>query len=195
MTKNIETGVRLNQDDTNFELSLFQSSSDFGDRSKYDAKTDAFLMSREKTRIRGLETSISQKLDNHNVKLAYSRTEGKYDSNDDGNLDKNLNGLNVGPNRLIASWRAKWTDNLSTYLQANHAFKRNFDGQNLDFGGYTLVDASVAYKLPKGTASLAVSNLLDKDYITYYSQSALANNDRYFAGRGRTVTLGYSVDF
>ncbi|WP_230660957.1 TonB-dependent receptor [Psychrobacter sp. I-STPA10] len=195
LTKNIETGVRLNQEDTNFELSLFQSSSDFGDRSKYDAKTDAFLMSREKTRIRGLETSISQKIDNHALKLAYSHIEGKYDSNDDGNLDKNLNGLNVGPNRLIASWGTKWTDNLSTYLQANHAFKRNFDGQNLDFGGYTLVDASVAYKLPKGTASLAVSNLLDKDYITYYSQSALANNDRYFAGRGRTVTLGYSVDF
>ena len=59
------------------------------------------------------------------------------------------------------------------------------------------MDAAVGYKLPgkRGQLSLAVSNLLDKQYITYYSQSALVENDRYFAGRGRTLTLGYRIDF
>lgn len=55
----------------------------------------------------------------------------------------------------------------------------------------------MGYKLPgkRGQLSLAVSNLLDKQYITYYSQSALVKDDRYFAGRGRTLTLGYRIDF
>ncbi|BFM03826.1 hypothetical protein Psyaliredsea_24730 [Psychrobacter alimentarius] len=96
---------------------------------------------------------------------------------------------------MIASWGAKWSDKINSYIQVNHAFDRNFDGQNLDFDGYTLVDGSISYKLPKGVANLAVSNLLDKEYITYYSQSALDDDDRYFAGQGRTVTVGYSVDF
>lgn len=42
---------------------------------------------------------------------------------------------------------------------------------------------------------MGVSNLFDKQYITYYSQSALVEPLRYFAGLGRTITLGYSLDF
>ena len=51
LTENIETGTRVKFGDTNFDLSLFQSSSDFGDRSKYDPETRTFMMAREKTRI------------------------------------------------------------------------------------------------------------------------------------------------
>lgn len=43
--------------------------------------------------------------------------------------------------------------------------------------------------------NLAFANLLNEDYFTYYSQSEQANQTRYFKGRGRTVTLGYSPDF
>jgi iron complex outermembrane receptor protein len=53
----------------------------------------------------------------------------------------------------------------------------------------------VTHKLPAGKLNLAFANLLNKDYFTYYSQSAQANPTRYFKGRGRTVTLGYSLDF
>jgi len=84
---------------------------------------------------------------------------------------------------------------LSTFLQANWALGKTFDDQNKDFSGYALVDAAVAYRLPYGKLSLGVSNLLNKQYITYYSQSASVDPDRYFAGRGRTATLGYGIDF
>nr|MBG6241308.1 TonB-dependent receptor [Candidatus Symbiopectobacterium sp. Dall1.0] len=80
----------------------------------------------------------------------------------------------------------------------NYAFSRSFDDTGLGFDGYLLVDAAVGYKLPYGRVNLAVANLLDKQYITYYSQSVglgTAANTRYFSGRGRTVTLGYSIDF
>lgn len=195
LTENIELGTRVKLDNTNLDLSVFESSSDFGDRSRFDKETGAFLMAREKTRIRGCETSISQAFDDHKLKLSYAHTDGKYDTDDNGSLDGRLGGLDIAPNRLIASWGAKWSDKINSYLQVNHAFDRNFDDQNLDFDGYTLVDGSISYKLPKGVANLAVSNLLDKEYITYYSQSALDDDDRYFAGQGRTVTVGYSVDF
>lgn len=50
------------------------------------------------------------------------------------------------------------------------------DNRQQDFNGYLLVDAAVGYKLPKGKINLAVSNLFDKEYITYYSQSAIVNS-------------------
>ena len=65
-----------------------------------------------------------------------------------------------------------------------------------EFGGYTLVDASANYKLGKnGELRLSMANLFDRSYITYYSQSALVEPKRYFAGRGRTVSLGYALRF
>ena len=53
----------------------------------------------------------------------------------------------------------------------------------------------MGYQLPVGQVNVGVSNLLDEQYVTYYSQSALVNDERYFAGRGRTLTLGYKLDF
>lgn len=42
---------------------------------------------------------------------------------------------------------------------------------------------------------LGVANLLDRQYITHSSQSAPIKPHRYFAGRGRSLTLGYQRDF
>ena len=101
----------------------------------------------------------------------------------------------VAPDRLIASWSANWTPKISSFVQANYAFDKSFDEEEREFDGYLLVDAAMGYKLPVGQVNVGVSNLFDKQYITYYSQSALVDDERYFAGRGRTVTVGYSVDF
>ncbi|WP_129139719.1 TonB-dependent receptor [Modicisalibacter coralii] len=204
VTDNIETGVRYDNGRLSGELSYYLSSSDFG--SRLTTNDGVFEMQREKTEIEGIEASLDYRFnERHRSRLAYSHMRGRYDSNDDGTLDARLNGLNVAPDRLVASWSADWTPRWSTFIQVNHAFDKDFDdsanGWDLDFDGYTLVDAAVGYRLPVGRVDLAVANLFDKRYITYYSQSALdsANadymNDRYFAGRGRTLRVGYSVDF
>ena len=57
------------------------------------------------------------------------------------------------------------------------------------------MDGSVAYRTGAGKLSLGIENLLDKDYFTYYSQSARVSDEYYFQGRGRTITLGYQLDF
>lgn len=194
VTNNVETGFRVKKDRFDFEANYYQSNAKMGDR--VEARGDNFVSVREKTRIQGFEVKAGYQInERHKVNASYAHSEGKYDSNKDGKVDKKLNGLNIAPDRLITSWSANWNDQWSSFVQANYAFGRSFDDAGMAFDGYLLMDAAVGYKLPYGRLNVAVANLLDKQYITYYSQAALNNNTRYFSGRGRTVTLGYSIDF
>lgn len=194
LTKSVEFGGRFKRGNWDVNASLFQSDSDYG--SRVIRVGDAFMLTREKNHIEGFDTSVAYRFNRmHQAKVAYTHTKGRYDSNADGTLDAKLDGLNVAPDRVIISLATDWNDKLSTFVQAQHAFTQSFDDPARHFKGYTLVDASVRYKLPKGTVRLAIGNLLNEDYITYYSQSALVEPLRYFAGRGRTLTIGYSIDF
>ena len=151
-------------------------------------------MSREKTRLKGVEASAGYRFTKeHGARLSYAYTKDRYDSDNNGSLNAKLDGLNVAPNRLVASWSANWGQKLSSFVQLQHAFSQSFDDPAKEFSGYTLADASLNYKLPKGELRLGVANLFDRQYITYYSQSALVEPARYFAGRGRTLTVGYSL--
>ncbi|MGQ7746241.1 TonB-dependent receptor [Pectobacterium brasiliense] len=194
VTNNVETGFRVKKDRFDFEANYYQSNAKMGDR--VEARGDNFVSVREKTRIQGFEVKAGYQInERHKVNASYAHSEGKYDSNKDGKVDKKLNGLNIAPDRLITSWSANWNDQWSSFVQANYAFGRSFDDAGMAFDGYLLMDAAVGYKLPYGRLNVAVANLLDKQYITYYSQAGLVNDTRYFSGRGRTVTLGYSIDF
>ena len=194
LTDNYEVGLRYKNDRFDFDLSYYQSNSKYGAR--VVPVDGQFQLAREKTRIQGIETGLGVHInDRHYAKIGYSYMHGKYDSDDNGSLDAKLGALNVAPNRIVASWSAKWTDKLSSFLQVNYAFSQKFDEKDSDFTGYALVDLSLDYKLPKGTISVSAANLLNKKYLTYYSQSGLVDPLRYFAGRGRTVTVGYSVNF
>ncbi|MFJ5469728.1 TonB-dependent receptor [Pectobacterium carotovorum] len=194
VTNNVETGFRVKKDRFDFEANYYQSNAKMGDR--VEARGDNFVSVREKTRIQGFEVKAGYQInERHKVNASYAHSEGKYDSNKDGKVDKKLNGLNIAPDRLITSWSANWNDQWSSFVQANYAFGRSFDDAGMAFDGYLLMDAAVGYKMPYGRLNVAVANLLDKQYITYYSQAGLVNNTRYFSGRGRTVTLGYSIDF
>ncbi|MFJ5507091.1 TonB-dependent receptor [Pectobacterium jejuense] len=194
VTNNVETGFRVKKDRFDFEANYYQSNAKMGDR--VEARGDNFVSVREKTRIQGFEVKAGYQInERHKVNASYAYSEGKYDSNKDGKVDKKLNGLNIAPDRLTTSWSANWNDQWSSFVQANYAFGRSFDDAGMAFDGYLLMDAAVGYKLPYGRLNVAVANLLDKQYITYYSQAGLVNNTRYFSGRGRTVTLGYSIDF
>jgi iron complex outermembrane receptor protein len=194
LTDGVEVGTRVRRGPWEFDASWYRSDSDFGVR--IVSVNGVFMMAREKTRLEGFEASLAHRFNAaHRASVAYAHTKGRYDSNGDGSLDAQLDGLNVSPNRLLASWSANWSGKLSSYVQVQHAFSQSFDDPAKEFSGYTLADASLNYKLAKGELRLGVANLFDKSYITYYSQSALVEPARYFAGRGRTVTLGYALGF
>ena len=194
MTDNYEVGFRVNRHPYDFELSYYESNSDLG--SRIVAVDGLYVVKREKKEIHGAEASFGFQLNKeHKLRASYSYIEGKSDTDEDGQVDTKLTGADIAPNRLVTSWNAHWNEKLSSLLQVSHAFSRSFDDDELEFDGYTLVDASVGYKLPVGKINVAVANLLNEDYFTYYSQAAYANDSFYFKDRGRTLTLAYGLDF
>lgn len=194
LTRNIELGARLRSDAWEADVAVFQSRSDYGTR--VIAVDGAFQMAREKTRVEGLDASVRYRINEaQRVGLSYAWTRGRYDSDADGRLDARLDGLNIAPNRVIANWSAQWTPAFSTFVQGQYAFNRRFDEAAKQFQGYALFDLGAEYRLARGSVQLGMANVFDRQYITYYSQSALIEPDRYFAGRGRTLTLGYQLDF
>lgn len=194
LTDNYEAGFRINHDAFDFELSAYQSNSDLG--SRIENQDGLYVVKREKKEIHGAEASLGFQLNKaHKLQTSYSYIQGKSDTDKDGKVDTKLTGADIPPNRLVTSWNANWNEKLSSLLQVSHAFSRSFDSDKFDFDGYTLVDASIGYKLPIGKMNVSVANLLNEDYFTYYSQAAYANDSFYFKGRGRTVTLAYGLDF
>ncbi|MBT8767546.1 TonB-dependent receptor [Metapseudomonas boanensis] len=194
VTDNREIGLRLNWQDLDFEISYFESDSDLG--SRLQNVGGVYQVRRERTEIDGVEATAGWQVnDAHRLQATYSHLNGESDTDDDGKVDTDLDGANIAPDRYGMSWQANWSDHLNTRVQANHYASRSFDTPGLDFDGYSLVDASIGYRLPVGEATLGVENLFNDDYMTYYAQAASTRDDQFFAGRGRTFTLGYQVSF
>ncbi|MBD3894926.1 TonB-dependent receptor [Halomonas sp. ML-15] len=194
VTDNREIGARFDWERYGLELSYYESNSDYGERLTEENGT--FVGSRERTEIQGVEVTGEMRLgDAHDLRLSYAHAQGKSDTSGDGRVDTKLTGINIAPDTLRLGWSAAWSDRLSSHLQASYYFDRSVDDPELEFDGYGLVDASLAYRLPAGKLSFGIENLTDKEYITYYSQSARISDEYYFTGRGRTLTLGYQLDF
>ncbi|MDI4636937.1 MULTISPECIES: TonB-dependent receptor [Halomonadaceae] len=194
VTDNREIGARFDWDRYGLELSYYESNSDYGERLTEENGT--WVGNREKTEIQGYEiTGEARITDAHQLRLSYTHAEGESDTDGDGSVDTDLTGINIAPDTLKLGWSAAWNAKLSSHLQYSHFFDRSVDDPELEFDGYGLIDASMAYRLPVGRASLGVENVTDEDYFTYYSQAARVSDDYYFKGRGRTLTLGYQVDF
>ena len=157
---------------------------------------DFFEVQRRPIALKGLDLSLDWRtpLDGLNLGAAYARTRGRTDTNNDGEADSDLDGANISPDRinLYAGYEAGRFD---ARLAARKYLDRGFDiATSRDFNGYTLFDAGLGYRFGGKRVSLSVQNLTDKYYISYFSQTVGAN-DTYFAGRGRTVTLGLTSDF
>ncbi|WP_419307770.1 TonB-dependent receptor [Chromohalobacter israelensis] len=194
VTDNREVGARFDWDRYGLELSYFESNSDYGERLTEENGT--WVGNREKTEIQGIEvTGEAQVSDAHQLRLSYTHTEGKSDTDGDGSVDTKLTGINIAPDTLKLAWSAAWNQKLSSHLQYSRYFDRSVDDPQLEFDGYGLIDASLSYRLPVGRTSLGVENLTDEDYFTYYSQAARVSDEYYFKGRGRTFTLSYQLDF
>jgi iron complex outermembrane receptor protein len=59
---------------------------------------------------------------------------------------------------------------------------------------YFLVDLVSTVKVGPGTLRVGVENLLNQRYVTPFNQLAQgAFNSFFWAGRGATATIGYSV--
>ncbi len=211
VANNREIGVEWTRGAVTASAAYFWSTSKNG--SLLVLQDGVFNVQRQRIEVQGLELNATwhTPLTGFDLTAGYAHLKGRTDGTDDG-IDKvnmDLDGANISPDRLnlAASYNR---GPFSARLQAQFYLERDFDliavepgtpaqqATELENGldGYALVDTYARYSTRFGDVSLAVHNLLDKQYITYNSDTTRAgDNLLYFAGRGRSVTLGISKDF
>jgi iron complex outermembrane receptor protein len=195
VSNNRELGVEVKRGPIEASASYFWSSSKLG--SVLVRGLDGiFSVSRQPIRIEGLEASAAWRTPLPGLRLsaAYSHIRGKTDNADaDTAVNNDLDGANISPDRVNLSAEYE-TGPFAARIQSRVYLPRTFNdtGTATDFDGYTLLDAYLAYKTGMGEFALGVQNLTDAFYVTYDSDTVLPNdNSRFFAGRGRTVTLSW----
>lgn len=200
VSNNTEIGLELDSGPIKASIAHFWSESDRGALLVLRAG-DVYEVQRQRTEISGFDINIRARTPIQGLTLsaAISALDGQSDNNNDGVAETDLSGPNIAPDRtlLALDWKAGlWT----ARLQHQDYSARKFNGINLDvrnnFEGYQLLDAFVRYDSKFGAISLSASNLLNEQYISYVSDTERpTDNLRYFAGRGRAVTLAFERRF
>lgn len=200
ISDNRELGLDFDDGLWSLHAAYFWSDSDLG--SRLANVGGVYEVRREKTEIEGFEMSAARQLtDSVRAGVLYSHVRGSYDSDGDNRVDTDLGGNNINPDRLnlYVAWDEYGKLPFSGRFQVSHFRDRDFEGPaapaDQNFDGYTLADLSLGKSTRVGDFQIGIENLFDEQYITYYSQSATNLDDRYFAGRGRTLTLGYQTEF
>ncbi|WP_374515371.1 TonB-dependent receptor [Brevundimonas sp.] len=197
ITDNTEVGIEYRGERLELSAAAFRSEADRG--ALYVRRPSGDLeVERRATRIDGLELKgLWRATDAITVGGSFAALDGRSASVDGGPIDRDLDGANISPDRLLL-WGEYETGPLALRLQAQNFLSRGFEGEDPvnDFEGYALVDALVRYSADFGTVSLGVQNLLDEQYVSYFSDTqGPTDNLRYFAGRGRTATLTLTRGF
>ena len=197
---NLELGLQWRGRLGEIRVSRWRSDSDLGARLVPDLD-GVFSVQREKTKLDGWELDGSVDVgDRARFTAGYSHINGEYDSDGDGSVDSDLDGTNVAPDRVNVGWEQQWTASLQSRLQVSHFLDRDFDALGAaaaEFDGYTTLDLLLGWQLGgRNLLTLAIENLADEQYITYYSQVyAFAGDEGYFAGRGRQFALTWRSGF
>lgn len=202
VSNNREIGLEVKRGPLDASVAYFWSSSKLG-QLLIANPGGIFDVQRLRTEIQGAEINlgIALPIKGARVSVGYAHLDGRYDSDavPDGKVDNDLDGVNISPDRLnlAASYDR---GPLSLRVQTQFYLSRRFHGPKVDprndFGGYNVTDASIRYETGLGALRLSVQNLFDAFYIDYSSDTRLPNdNTAYFAGRGRTFTLGWDYRF
>jgi iron complex outermembrane receptor protein len=202
VTDNWETGIRLHGENWRLGWNVFLSTAELGARLVANS-SGIYSVVREKSETYGSEITGDFRLPSNLGTLGgyIALLEGKSDRDGDGQVDRRLPGANIGPGKVALFWDKPWSQSFSTRLQTLTALSRdNPDGIAAgDFHSYTVLDLLATWRATdRHTVSLGVENLLDRQYISYYSQTltgSTATNANLYAGRGRTLTLRYRMEF
>ena len=199
ISNNREIGLEWKRGAVDAAVSYFWSSSKLGSILVL-GQDGIFSVSRQPIEIEGLEANVAWRtpLPGLALSAAYAMVQGQTDNKDPDTLVNNdLDGANISPDRinLAADYRR---GPFSARLQTRFYLKREFNDASVDtdFEGYTLIDAYIAYRTKIGEFALAVQNLADEFFLTYDSDTVrTSDNNRFFAGRGRTFTLSWRGAF
>lgn len=197
---NKEVGVNWRAEPLSLSASYYESKSDLGASLSVDPVTQDFVLNRAPVEIKGAEFTATLTIaQDWRVSALYSRVRGKTApaSNPNGPLSVEMGVVNISPDKVSGAVQWDFLPNASATLGATTLL-----GRDLNVGrageehthGYTLYDLTVNYDTEKfGMFSLGIENLTDKFYFLSFSQIDFFRN--YFAGRGRTASLTYKIDF
>lgn len=196
---NREVGVDYQRGPVRAHLAYYHANSDLGSLLVATA-AQVFNVRRQPTTTQGVdltgEVVVNRRL---TLGTTYAWQRGRFDSNFDGVRDTDLDGLNIGPNRLNVFGVAQIARAVNARVQVSTLAERTFGGlaaSRARFGGYTTADALVGVTTRAGLLRLGVENLLDRQYVTYFSQvDPLQGNDTLFAGPGRTFSVSLQRRF
>ncbi|HVJ03733.1 MAG TPA: TonB-dependent receptor, partial [Sphingomonas sp.] len=209
VSNNREIGLEVKRGPLDASATYFWSSSDKGQLLVPGIDRN-FDIQRLRIEIEGFELNLRTATPIEGLKLGvgYAHIEGRFDSDanrnaPDGIVDTDLDGVNISPDRVNLSAtfnRGRLAALVQTQFYLSRTFHADLDkprpDQRNNFGGYTVTDASIRYETGFGGLSLSAQNLFDEFYIDYSSDTRLpTDNLAYFAGRGRTFTLGWDYRF
>ena len=196
---NIEVGFSWSGENGKFGISLYESTSDFGANLVTDPVIGDFVLRRAPEKIQGLEVSGNYNVsEDVNISVIYSTTTGKTNSSSAAPevLDKEIGVFNIPPNKLVATIDWQFSEDGNVVLGSHTSFARDINegvsGEE-HIIGFTLFNMTVNYSVFGGTISLGADNLLDKVYLLPTSNVLFFQN--YTHGRGREVTLGFTVSY
>lgn len=202
VTGNIEIGGDYRLAGARLHAAYYRSNADRGSLLERTADSQVFAVRRERTEINGVDLTASVPVaPQWSAGGTVSWLRGRFDSNRDGEVDTDLDGLNISPGRVnlfVEGQPAPW---FTTRLQVSTLRKRTVQGlappvRGREFGGYTLADLSLGFPTAQGTIRVGIENLLDKQYVLYFSQvDTGAANDTFFGGPGRSFTLTFERRF
>lgn len=195
-TDQLEAGWRHRSKVVNAQLAAFYSWSD--KNLAVVPVTLAVTVEDQKRRNLGAEGSVQV-----NLPLALEiGGNGIYikSQNKQGDSWRRQNVTDASPSKATAflGWRNK---SVGFKVQGFHSFDLE-DYLDNKLKGYTTIDLLGSVKLPLGSLSFGVQNLLNKDYQTIWSQRSqllykgLATPQTfYYPGRGRTYNLNYTINY
>jgi iron complex outermembrane receptor protein len=197
---NKEVGFNWRGDRASFGGSYYKSTSDLGASLSVDPVTQDFVLNRAPVEIDGYEFTADYRITpDWKVTALFSHTRGKTTTagQPNGPLNVEMGVVNISPDKLSGSVEWNFLERGTVILGATSLIGRDInEGKSTEehTHGYTLYDLTVNYDMERyGGFSLGVENLTDKFYFLSFSQIDFFRN--YFAGRGRTVSLTYRIDF
>lgn len=150
-------------------------------------------------RVWGFEATLDGSMGtNTTVGGTFSWQDGERDINDDGNFT-DLPGTRIAPIKITAYINHQLMGEVDALLQllwsdSQDRFPGSTRPNEGDVSQLFLIDASLGWNLGPGRLSLAVNNLLDRQYIPQPLE-AKSNDRDFIAAPGRFVTLNYRYDW
>ena len=202
IANNYEAGFNTHLGSTSLSGAYFISTSDLGSTYR-ETPSGAFEILRQPEKVYGFELSLdTELLRNVNFGTSASYTDGKIDTQDNGDYDTFIGGDRIPPLKLVSYVSYKWNNKFDARLTHIYSGDRNRFEPN-ENGGYTygkgpvnsfnIFNLTTNYQLtPTTEIGVGVRNLLNEDYYPPISQWN-ARDSNYIKANGTQFNVSLTV--